>query len=171
MNKSWQLSRKYGRKQDFLSAVLKEWERTKNDKKALADYIEQDTLPAKQIRSSFIRHIPTTTSSAKGKPSNPLLASTCSILSNSVPCQSPASTIPKLPVELMERESYLKSNEHQLVVQSLSEIGTKNLDNLFTDDVMDDQSLMRTLASSAYSWNAFNSMRATYDLSSKKNRK
>ena len=171
MNKSWQLNHgKYDRKQDFLSEVLKEWERIKNDK-AVADYIEQDAPPAKQIRGSFIHHTPTTTSSAKGKSSSPLFVFTCSISSNSVPCQSPASTIPKLPVKLLERESYLRSNEHQLVVQSLSEIGTKNLDNLFTDDVMDDQSLMRTLASSAYSWNAFNSMRATYDLSSKKNRK
>ena len=82
----------------------------------------------------YIHHIPTTTSSAIGKPSNPLLVSTCAILSNSVSCQSPALNIPNVLVELSERESYLKSNEHQLVIQSLSEIGTKNLDNFFTDD-------------------------------------
>ena len=76
-----------------------------------------------------------------------------------------------VPVELSERESYLKSNEHQLVIQSLSEIGTKNLGNFFTDDAVEDQFLMQTLASLAYSWNAFNSLRATYGVSSKKNRK
>ena len=69
MNKSWQLNHaKYIRKQDFLSAVLKEWERIKSEKKVVADYTEQDAPPAKQIRSSFIYHIPTTTLSAKGKP-------------------------------------------------------------------------------------------------------
>ena len=151
MNKSWQLNHgKYDRKQDFLSEVLKEWERIKNDK-AVADYIEQDAPPAKQIRGSFIHHTPTTTSSAKGKSSSPLFVFTCSISSNSVPFQSPALNIPNVPVELTERESYLKSNEHQLVIQSLSEIGTKNLDNFFTDDVVEHQSLMQTLASFAYS--------------------
>ena len=172
VNKNWQLNHgKYGLKQDFLSAVLMEWERIKNDKKAVVDYIEQDAPPPKQIRSGFIHHIPSTTSSAKGKQSNPLLVSTCSISSNSVPCQSPASNIPNVFVELLERESYLKFNEYQLVIQTLSEIGTKNLDNVLTDDVVEDQSLMQTLASFAHSWNAFNSLRATYDLSSKKNRK
>ena len=157
MNKSWQLNHgKYGHKQDFLTAVLKEWERIKNDKKAVADFIQQDTPPARQIRSSFIHHTPTTTSYAIGKPNNSLLAFTCSISSNSVPCQSPASNIPNVPVELSERQSYLKSNEHQLVIQSLSKMDTKNLDNFFTDDVVEDQSLMQTLASFAYSWNAFN---------------
>ena len=152
VNKSWQLNHgKYGRKQDFLSAILKDWERIKNDKKAIADYIEQDAPPAKQIRSSFIHYIPTITSSAKGKPSNPLLVFTCSISSNSVPCQSPALNIPNVPVELSEWESYLKSNKHQLVIQSLSEIRTKKLDNFFIDDVVEDQSLMQTLASFAYS--------------------
>ena len=127
--------------------------------------------PAKQIRSSFIHHIPTTISSAKGKPSNPLLVSTCLISSYFVPCQSSASNIPNVLVELSEPKSYPKSNEHQLLIQSLFEIGMKNLDHFFTDDVVEDQFLMQTLASFAYSWNAFNSLRATYDLSSKKNRK
>ena len=87
VNKSCQLNHgKYGRKQNFLSAVLEEWERIKNDKKTVADSIEQEAPPAKQVRSSFIHHIPTTTSSAKGKPSKPLPVSTCLILSNSVPC-------------------------------------------------------------------------------------
>ena len=172
VKKNWQLNHgKYGLKQDFLSAVLMEWEHIKNDKKAVADYIEQDAPPPKQIRSGFIHHIPSTTSSAKGKQSNPLLVSTCSISSNSVPCQSPALNIPNVFVELLERESYLKFNEYQLVIQTLSEIGTKNLDNVLTDDVVEDQSLMQTLASFAHSWNAFNSLRLTYDLSSKKNRK
>ena len=68
MNKTWQLNHgKYGRKHDFLSAVLKEWECIKNDKKAVGDYIEQEASAAKQIRSSFIHHISTATSSAKGK--------------------------------------------------------------------------------------------------------
>ena len=83
---------------------------------AAADSIEQDAPPAKEIRSSFIHHIPTTISSAKSKPSNPLLFSICSISRNSVPCQSPASNIPNVPAELSEWESYLKSNEHQLVI-------------------------------------------------------
>ena len=64
---------------DIFSAVLKEWKRIKNYKKVVADYIKQDVTPAKQICSSFIHHIPTTISSAKGKQSNPLLVSTCSI--------------------------------------------------------------------------------------------
>ena len=97
--------------------------------------------------------------------------STCSILSNSVPCQSPASNIPNVPVELSERKSYLKSSEHLLVIRSLPDRGTKDLDNFFTDDLLEDHSLMQTLASFVYSWNAFNSLRATCDLSSKKNRK
>ena len=142
---------KYGRKQDFFSAVLKVCECIKNDKKAVADYIEQDAPPTKQIRSNFIHHISTTTSSTKGKSSNPLLVSTCLISSNSVPCQSPTSNIPNASVELLEWESCLKSNEHQLVVQFLSEIGTKNLDNFFTDGVVEDQSLTQTVASFAYS--------------------
>ena len=112
---------------------------------AVADYTEQEAPPAKQIRSSFIHYIPTTTSSAKGKPSNPLLFSIYSISRNAVPCQSPASNIPNVPAELSEWESYLKSIEHQLVIQSLSEIDTKNLHNFFTDDVLEDQSLMQTL--------------------------
>ena len=85
-------------------------------------------------------------------------------MSNFVPCQSPVSNIPNIPVKLSEQESYLKSNEHQLVIQSLPEIGSKNLDNFFTDDVIEDQTLMQTLASFAYSWNAFNSLTATYNL-------
>ena len=86
VNKGCQLNHlKYSPKHNFLSTVLKEWERIKNDKKTVADSIEQEAPPAKQIRSSFIHHIPTTTSSAKGKPSKPLLVSTCLILSNSVP--------------------------------------------------------------------------------------
>ena len=47
----------------------------------------------------------------------------------------------------------------------------KNLDKFFTDDMVEDQSFMQTLASLLYSWNAFNSLRATYDLSLRKNRK
>ena len=58
-----------------------------------------------------------------------------------------------------------------MVIQSLSEIGTKNLHNFFNDDVVEDQSLMQTPVSFAYSCNAFNSLRANYDYSSKKNRK
>ena len=85
-------------------------------------------------------------------------------MSNFVPCQSPVSNIPNILVKLSEQESYLKSNEHQLVIQSLPEIGSKNLDNFFTDDVIEDQTLMQTLASFAYSWNAFNSLTATYNL-------
>ena len=92
------------------------------------------------------------------------------ISSNSVPCQSPTSNIPNASVELSEWESCLKSNEHQLVVQFLSERGTKNLDNFFTDGVVEDQSLTQTVASFAYSSNTSNSMRETYDLSSNKNR-
>ena len=135
VNKNWQLNHgKYGLEQDFLSAFLMEWERIKNDKKTVADYIVQDAPPAKQIRSGFIHHIPSTTSSAKGKQSNPLLVSTCSISCNSVPCQSPALNIPNIFVELLERESYLKFNKYQLVIQTLSEIGTKNSDNVLTDD-------------------------------------
>ena len=113
MNKSWQLNHeKYGWKQYLFHADLKEWEYINNDKKEVADYIKQDVPPAKHIRSSFIHHIPTTTSSTKGKPSNPLFVCSCSISSNSVPCQSPASNIPNVPVELSEQESYLKSKEH-----------------------------------------------------------
>ena len=58
-----------------------------------------------------------------------------------------------------------------MVIQSLSEIGTKNLHNFFNDDVVEDQFLMQTPVSFAYSCNAFNSLRANYDYSSKKNRK
>ena len=47
----------------------------------------------------------------------------------------------------------------------------KNLDKFFTDDMEEDQSFMQTLALLVYSWNTFSSLRATYDLSSKKNRK
>lgn len=49
---------KFGRKQDFLQAVLKDWDSVKNDPSAVKKYLEHCPPPSKSIaQSSFVNLI------------------------------------------------------------------------------------------------------------------
>ena len=63
--------------------------------------------------------------------------------------------IPNVPTSILSREEYLNANENQLIWNVLGRIGAKNLEDFFTDEIILDQSLMKTLASFAYSVDTF----------------
>lgn len=142
----------------------------KNDKDAVKNYLNQQPAPSKRFRSSFVQQISTTVSSSTASV-NPLLVSSNSSSSIQHPSPIPSSSLPNVPIEIQDRENYLKSNEYRLIRKCLSEIGATGLDDFFTEDITSDQALMETLSSFAYSLDTFNSLRMTYKLTSKKARK
>ena len=173
VNKNWEINHhRYARKQDFLKSVLKDWDRIKNNKTAVNEYIEQhQPPPPKRFRSSFIKI--STAAVTSTTTVNPLLVtSRCSSSASIIPSSSiPAPTIPNVPSDISDRENYLKANEYQLIRKCLSEMGAKGLDDFFTEEVISDRSLMQTLAAFSYALDSFNSLRTTYILCSKKDRK
>ena len=57
-------------------------------------------------------------------------------------------SIPNDPSNISQRENYLKSNEYQLTRSCLIEIGYPvNIDDFFAEDLVNDLSFMKTLAS------------------------
>ena len=54
-----------------------------------------------------------------------------------------------------ERGQYLKSHEYELIKSFMAEIGFIEREEFFTDDIISDESLMKTFASLSYSWNIF----------------
>ena len=164
VNKNWEINHhRYARKQDFLKSVLKDWDRIKNNKTAVNEYIEQhQPPPPKRFRSSFIKI--STAAVTSTTTVNPLLVtSRCSSSASITPSSSiPAPTIPNVPSDISDRENYLKANEYQLIRKCLSEMGAKGLDDFFTEEVISDRSLMQTLAAFNYALDSFNFLRTTY---------
>lgn len=162
VNRKWEETHeKFGRKHDFLQAVLKDWDSVKNDPSAVKKYLEHRPPPSKSIaRSSFVNLIsksPVSTVLAKNvrtQSTSPPLQSTCTF-----PCQS---TIANVPNDLSGRAQYLESHEHELIKTFMVEIGFNQQDSFFTDDILNDESLLKTLASLSYSWNTFSPLKKTY---------
>ena len=58
-----------------------------------------------------------------------------------------------------------------MIRKVLSEMEANGLDDFFTDEVISDKSLMKTLAAFSYAVESFYSLRTSYQLSTKKDRK
>ena len=95
--------------------------------------------------------------------------STTANISSSHPSNS--EKIPNVPTSILSREEYLNANENQLIWNVLGRIGVNNLEDFFTDEVISDQSLMKTLASFAYSVDTFLGLRTIYSKATKRIRK
>lgn len=172
INKNWEVNNKrFSRKQDFLKAALKEWDAIKSDKNALRDYIEREIPPPpKRSRKSFFLNSP----SAAALKASPIPTTINPLLTTHEPPSSSNLEQPQtlnVPTDISTRDDYLNENEYVLIRKVLSGIGAQNLDDFFTEDVINDSSLMKTLAAFSYSVDFFNSLRTTYDSLTKKDRK
>ena len=164
VNKSWEINyQKYATKQEFIKFALKEWTKIRETPKALQDFMDRTPPPPpKRFRSLLTPNSPIATvnpplanlHSASISHSEKLInESTTANISSSHPSNS--EKIPNVPTSILSREEYLNANENHLIWNVLSKIGAKNLEDFFTDEVISDQSLMKTLASFAYSVDTF----------------
>lgn len=163
VNKKWsESSERFGRKQNFLQFVLVEWEKIKNDKERLVKYLENEQhSPSKKVHRPSFFQPPTVTSMSR--PINPLLSKPAIVSRKQNTTPLPRMNIAEtLNVPTSPRESYLLSQEFQMIKAFLSDIAFKRLDDFFTDDIVSDDSLVKTLASISFDWKTFSSLRKSY---------
>jgi hypothetical protein len=102
------------------------------------------------------------------KCTSPAIPSTCAHV-------IPGCGQPNIPMnvsnDISNRAQYLESQEHELTKSFMVEIGFTEHKDFFTDDIISDDSLMKTLASLSYSWNNFSALKKSYSASSQKGRK
>lgn len=182
VNKAWEENNeKYGKMQDFLQDVLKKWGEMKNESDALKRYLEHRPPPAKKIVwPNFVNVI--AKSSRPATNVNPLIARTTTTRSSSPPLPSTCArvtsddcrqlpNVANVPRYTSKPSQYLESHEYELTKTFMAEIGFIERDEFFTDDIINDESLMKTLASLSYSWNIFSFLRKSYRASVQKPRK
>ena len=73
--------------------------------------------------------------------------------STSTRLKSNAATAPK------DREKYLTEREKVLLINVFLEIGVKDIDKFLSNDVRNDETLIKCLATFAYAWNNFSSIK------------
>ena len=164
VNRKWEeMHEKFGRKQDFLKAVLKDWDIIKNDPSAVKKYLENCPPTSKKIaRSSFVNLIsksPVSTAFAKNvnsRSTSPPLKSTCTFS-----CQPTISTL-NVPNDPSDHAQYVESHELELIKTFMVEIDFNEHNTFFTDDILNDKSLLKTLASLSYAWNSFSPLKKLY---------
>ena len=81
-----------------------------------------------------------------------------------------ANTGETLNAATSSHESYLVSQEFRMIKIFLYDIEFYQHGNFFTDDILSDVSLMKTLASASFGWNTFSTLSKPYSSQSKHNR-
>ena len=79
----------------------------------------------------------------------------------------PLNTKTSTNVPNYSHENFLNSHELTMVKSFFSDVGFQDHKALFTEEILSDTSLMKTLASVAYSWNNFTTFRKIYNSQAK----
>ena len=170
VNKRWvEKGGDFGMKKDFLDFVLKEWGKIQDDSDALEKYISKEEPPVKIYRKSFL--LPTTVSTPTVISSPASTSSTPDpiIISTETP-RSPAVLTLNVPNRrsadeeaiLESREHYLKSHLLALIKSFFTDIEFYKHDDFFTDHVLNDEGLIKTMTSVSYDWTTYSGLKKMY---------
>ena len=124
-------------------------------------WLERCLLPPQKTITSFFKPNKVQNSTENVKISNSgIVVNTCPVNNEKdftlTRLTSNAATAPK------DREKYLTEREHVLLINIFLEIGVKDIDKFLSNDLRNDETLVKCLTTFAYTWNNFSSIEKEY---------
>ena len=158
---SWQVLTK----NDFWKDILKRWEEMKAKPNVLADYINWPMIPyrSKSSIESFFKPVsPPVTAPLQKTTSSPILSNSPS---SSTYAYAPTSRLMYYGFNSIRDEGkFIKNvNNASINKEFFADISFLEVDNFFTDDIVNDQSLMLLPSTLSIDWKGCNLRRKEYE--------